>query len=126
PVGTTQTSNGSADFQVSSGNTYRARISGQGIETTSEDFFIMGGSQIHTENINVKLKSPASRQDSAESSPMVSLTEMNAPTKARDEMQKGMDALSKGDNAKAEQHFEKAAAVYPQYARAYVGQGLVA
>ena len=126
PVATTQTSNGSADFQVSSGITYRARISGQGIETTTEDFFIMGGSQIHTENINVKLTSPASQEASSASSPMVSLTEMNAPPKARDEMQKGMDALAKGDNAKAEQHFEKAAAAYPQYARAYVGQGLVA
>ena len=126
PVATTQTSNGSADLQVPSGVTYRARISGQGIETTTEDFFIMGGSQVHTENINVKLASPASQQESAGSSPMVSLTEMNAPSKARDEMQKGTEALAKGDFGKAEQHFEKATAVYPQYARAYVGQGLVA
>ena len=41
-------------------------------------------------------------------------------------MQKGIEALAKGDLGKAEQHFEKATAVYPQYARAYVGQGLVA
>ena len=126
PVATTQTSNGSADFQVSSGVTYRARLSGEGVETSTEDFFIMGGAQVHTENLNVKLKSTASQHEAAGGSPIVSLTEMNAPSKARDEMQKGMEALAKEDFGKAEQHFEKAAAVYPQYARAYVGQGLVA
>jgi tetratricopeptide (TPR) repeat protein len=126
PVATTQTSNGSADFQVASGVTYRARISGQGIEPINQDFFIMGGAQVHTENINVKLASSAAQQESTASFPMVSLTEMNAPSKARDEMQKGMEAVAKGDFGKAEQHFEKATAVYPQYARAYVGQGLVA
>jgi len=126
PVATTQTGNGNADFQVPSGVTYRARISGHGIEPVTEDFFIMGGAQVHTENVNVKLTSPASQQDSPGSAPMVSLTEMNAPSKARDEMQKGMEALAKEDFEKAEQHFEKAAAIYPQYARAYVGEGLVA
>ncbi|HLH08715.1 MAG TPA: tetratricopeptide repeat protein [Terriglobales bacterium] len=128
PIAATGTSNGTAEFQVPSGITYRVRISGEGIETSTEEFFIMGGTLIHTENVSVTLKKTSTTQSETApgSGPTISVTEMNAPANARDQMKKGMDALAKGDMVKAEERFEKATAIYPQYARAYTAQGLIA
>jgi len=126
PVATGQTNfDGTVDFQVSSGITYQARISGQGIETTTHEFHIMGGQSSHTENINVKSK-PAGDAQQQPGAPTISLEEMNVPAKAKDEMQQGIAAFNKGDMATAQQRFEKAISIYPQYALAYVNLGIIA
>ena len=51
---------------------------------------------------------------------------MNIPKKASAEMNKGLEAYSKGDMEKAAAHFEKAIAEYPRYARAYDKLGAIA
>ena len=124
PVATAQTNDdGLAYFQVSSGITYVARIVGKGIESTTTEFYILGGQPTHTENLTVKRISSGSQVGT---SPTVSVLEINVPGKAREEMQKGEGAFDHGDMVKARQHFEKAVALYPQYARGYVNLGIVA
>ena len=127
PVGTmvsvgTTNADGTAYFQVSSGVTYRVRVSGRNIETTESEFFIMGGQYSHNENLNVKSTAVATPVGV---SPSISVKEMNVPQKAQAEMQKGIEAFDKGDTTKARQKFEKAISIYPQYARAYENLGVV-
>lgn len=120
PVGTAQTNDdGTAYFQVSSGITYRAQISGRDIESTTSEFFIMGGQQSHTENLTVRRRSLSQSATAPKSSPSVSIAEINVPKKAQDEMKKGVEAFDRGDLDKARQRFQKAVSIYPRYARAY-------
>jgi len=128
PVGTpvsvgTTNADGTAFFQVSSNVTYRARVSGRGVETAESQFFIMGGQYSHTENLNVKHTAVATQETA---SPSISVAEMQVPVKAKEEMQKGIEAFDKGDTTKARQRFEKAISIYPQYARAYENLGVIA
>ena len=128
PISAAQTNGtGNADFMVMSGGTYRIQVSGQGVETTTADVRIPDGEQIHTETVNVKASAPTNEQHEAPgSSATISIAEMNVPDKARDELQKGMEAFAKGDMEKAQQRFEKAISIYPQYARAYATEGIIA
>jgi Tfp pilus assembly protein PilF len=52
--------------------------------------------------------------------------ENKAPAKAKYELQKGIEAFRKGDSAQAQEHFEKAIVIYPQYAEAYDNLGVMA
>ncbi len=120
---------GAADFQVMSGATYKVRISGQGIETMiSPEIMVLDREQVHMETINVKVleSKDQNKTSSGGTEPTVSVAEMNIPAKARDEMQKGMEAFAKGDMKKAQERFTKAIAEYPQYARAYSNLGVIA
>jgi Tfp pilus assembly protein PilF len=128
PISAAQTNGtGNADFQVMSGVVYRIQVSGQGVETTTAEFRIPDGEQVHMETVNVKASAPTNEQREAQgSSATISLAEMNIPDKARDELQKGMEAFAKGDMEKAQQRFEKAISIYPQYARAYAAEGIIA
>ena len=114
---------GTAEFQVSSGVTYRVRVSGRGVETAESEFFIMGGQYSHTENLNVRHAAVATQDN--KSAP-ISVAEMQVPAKAREQMQKAIEAFDKGDTPKATQRLEKAIEIYPQYARAYENLGVIA
>lgn len=110
-----------AQFRVSNGRTYRLRVSGNGIDTITTAYFgINALEQVHSETVHIK---PASQnppgEESPPRSPTISVIELNAPRKASSEMNRGLDAYSKGDMEKAAAHFEKAIAEYPRYARAY-------
>lgn len=128
PISAAQTNGtGNADFQVMSGVAYRVLVSGEGVETTSYEFRITDGQQVHMETVNVKASASSNQQQQTHgSAPTISLAEMNVPDKARDELQKGMEAFAKGDMTKAQQKFEKAISIYPQYARAYAAEGIIA
>ncbi len=128
PISAAQTNGtGNADFQVRSGMAYRVQVSGQGIETTTAEFRIGDGEQIYMETVNVKPSTPTDQQQQVPgSAPTISVGEMNVPDRARDELQKGMEAFAKGDMTKAQQRFEKAISIYPQYARAYAAEGIIA
>jgi tetratricopeptide (TPR) repeat protein len=116
-----------ADFHVAPGSTFKVRVSGIGIETTTTSSIVLFPSeQMHVETVNVNTVDPPEKKKEATGSPTVSVLEMNAPPKARDELQKGTDAFLKGDLKKAQERYEKAAAIYPQYARAYTDLGVVA
>ncbi len=128
PISAAQTNGtGNADFQVRSGLAYRVQVSGQGIETTTAEFRIGDGEQIYMETVNVKASAPTNQQHEAQgSSATISIAEMNVPDKARDELEKGMEAFAKGDMEKAQQRLDKAISIYPQYARAYSTEGIIA
>jgi Tetratricopeptide repeat len=127
PIGTALTNDdGMAYFQVSSGVTYRAEISGRNIESTTSEFFIMGGRQTDTENLTVRRTASARAGTKADNSPTISVSEIDIPPKAKAEMQKGVQAFDHGDLDKAREKFEKAVSIYPRYARAYENLGIVA
>jgi tetratricopeptide (TPR) repeat protein len=116
-----------ADFRVLPGNTFKVRISGQGIETTTTpNINLYPSEQMHVETVNVNTVETREQKKPVAGSSTVSIAEMNAPPKARDELQKGTDAFVKGDLKKAQERYEKAAAIYPQYARAYTDLGVIA
>ena len=117
-----------AQFQVMPGATFKVRVSGIGVETTTSDsIYVYAWERSHSETINVNTPDTAEKNKEASgSAPTVSVAEMNAPPKAREELQKGTDAFLKGDLKKAQEHYEKAAAIYPQYARAYTDLGVIA
>ena len=114
-----------AQFHVSNGKSYRLRVSGNGIETVTTSYFGINALEMaHAETVHVQPEKLAG--ESAPGSPTISIIELNAPRKASTEMNKGMDAYSKGDLQKAAAHFEKAIAEYPRYARAYDMLGAIA
>jgi tetratricopeptide (TPR) repeat protein len=116
-----------AQFQVTNGRTYRLTVSGGGIETITTSFFDINElERMHSESVHVKPEKHKEAGESTTGSPTISVSEMNIPKKARGEMDKGLDAYSKGDLEKAAAHFEKAIVEYPHYARAYDMLGAIA
>jgi len=116
-----------AQFRVNNGRTYRLRVSGNGIETITTAYFgINALEQVHSETVHVKPASLNQEGESLPGSPTISVLELSAPRKASGELNKGLDAYSKGDIDKAAAHFEKAIADYPRYARAYDMLGAIA
>jgi tetratricopeptide (TPR) repeat protein len=57
------------------------------------------------------------------SKPSVSTSALRAPGDAKKAYEKGLEALGKGKYAEAEKSFEKAVAIYPQYADAWLTLG---
>ena len=115
-----------AQFRVTSGTTYRVKVSGLGFETVTTPYFEINPlEQMHTETIHVKLESQKQAGESTSGSSTISVSEMSIPRNANTEMKKGLDAYSKGDMEKAAAHFEKAIAEYPRYARAYDMLGVI-
>ena len=118
---------GEAQFRIPSGKTYRLSVSGNRIESVTTGYFDINAlEKEHTEIVTVKPESPKSAGESPPGSPTISISEMKAPKKARAEMNRGLDAYSKGDLDSAAAHFEKALAEYPRYARAYDMLGVIA
>jgi tetratricopeptide (TPR) repeat protein len=114
---------GAATFRGVSPGQYRVRVSGIDIETLDGDLFeIRNGEGSHPEWIRVKAK--PGTETGAGAAGMVSAAELNIPDKARNELNKGFDALNKNEDDKAAAHFEKATEIYPQYAAAYDALGV--
>jgi len=114
-----------AQFRVANGKTYRVRVVGNGFEAVTTAYFEINPLEmIHTETVHVKPEKP--NGESIPGSPSISVSEMNIPKQAKAEMNKGLDAYSKGDMENAAAHFEKAIAEYPRYARAYDKLGAIA
>lgn len=114
-----------AQFRVENGRTYRLTVSGKGLETITTPYFEINPlEKIHTETVHVKPEKPGG--ESIPGSITISVSEMSIPKKASAEMNKGLDAYSKGNMEKAAAHFEKAIAEYSHYARAYDMLGLIA
>ena len=114
-----------AQFRVQNGKTYRLRVVGNGFETVTTAYFEINPLEmIHTEIVRVKPEKQ--NGESTSGSPSISVSEMNIPRQAKAEMNKGLDAYSKGDMEQAAAHFERAIAEYPRYARAYDKLGAIA
>lgn len=116
-----------AQFRVINGKSYRLKVSGRGFETVTTPYFEVNPLEtLHTETVHVKPESLESAAQPASGPPTISVAEMGIPKKAGAEMNKGLDAYSKGDMRQASAHFEKAIAEYPRYARAYDMLGAIA
>ncbi|HXZ80285.1 MAG TPA: tetratricopeptide repeat protein [Terriglobales bacterium] len=130
PIDTASTGGeGFALFHGMNPGSYRVRVSGTAIETTTSDVFaIMPGEGMHREVVHVNLRAPRGDQRAQASptsgGPTISAAELNVPPKARNEMDKGMEAFTKGDLNKAVERFQKAVAIYPQYSQAYYNLGV--
>lgn len=116
---------GMAEFHAINPGSYRIRVSGPEIETTTGDSFqLLSGEGMHVEYIRVPLTASAQQQQNVGGPPTVDASEMKIPGKAKKEFDKGMEAYGKGDYQKASQRFQKASEIYPEYARAYNNWGI--
>ena len=104
---------------------YRLRVSGIGVEdVTTNNFLVSRGEGTHFEFVRVQAKDSAGMATPG-SGPPVSAGELNVPEGARKEYEAGMAALNLKKWLEAKTRFEKALAIYPQYARASNGLGVV-
>ncbi|HKW16899.1 MAG TPA: tetratricopeptide repeat protein [Terriglobales bacterium] len=117
----------SAQFRVTNGKTYRLAVSGTDIETITTPYFEINSLEgTHMETVHVKFQNRKPAEESTPGAPIISVSEMSIPKKASGEMNKGMEAYSKGEMENAASHFERALKEYPRYARAYDMLGVVA
>ena len=94
------------------------RVVGNGFEAVTTAYFEINPLEmIHTETVHVKPTKEKPNGESIPGSPSISVSEMNIPKKASAEMNKGLEAYSKGDMEKAAAHFEKAIAEYREAVR---------
>jgi tetratricopeptide (TPR) repeat protein len=114
---------GYATFQVTAGN-YRVRVSGPSIvENTSSYFSINDREMTHVEYVSVR-RDPAN-STGAGAAGTVSVADLNVPDAAAKEFKKGNEALEKNNLSDARKHFDKAIQLYPNYASAYFGEGIL-
>ena len=119
-------SNGLAYFNSVPSGTYQIKADGPDInETVSETFDVNCQQRMVQQWMHVTPKQNADQKNVPGSGPMVSASELNAPPKAREEIEKSVEALNKGDLKKAEERLRKAISIYPQYARAWNNLGVV-
>jgi len=128
PVSETFANDGMAQISGVRPGTYMLRVSGIDIEeTTTPTFEITQSENTSMQYVRVKMKKPAGADASGSGgNPTVSAYELNVPPKARQEYEKGDDAMRRSDWKKAAAHLDKAVALYPQYASAYNNRGAVA
>ena len=125
-------------FSMGDGNTeirpvvagnYMLRVSGTGIETTTTPQFQIERSEFtHIEYVHVKATPDGKEQPPSQPAPnssTVSAADLNIPEKARKELQHAGEDFAKGDTKKALEETDKAIQIYPQFAAAYYGRGLI-
>ena len=104
---------------------YRLRVDGADIkEVVTDAFTIYRQEHMHMEWVHVTPKEKENANVPG-SGPMISATELNAPPKAKSEMEKGMEAFAKNDLKKADEKLTKAVEIYPKYSRAWNNLGVV-
>lgn len=115
---------GRAAFQVSGGGIYRARASGNSIETAVSDAIdVQPTDRTATIWMHVQLKAGA-EADNAGSLSITTANDLKIPSNARKSFNKGAEALQHHDYQKAAELFQKAITTYPQYDSAYDDLGV--
>jgi tetratricopeptide (TPR) repeat protein len=116
---------GTARFVIDAGS-YRLRITGANIEeTASERSFVIDTRETnHSEFVSVRRK--PGQEEGASLETHISAAMLQIPGKAKSEYEKGVKALVKKEYDEARKRFEKAANMYPKYAAAFNGLGVVA
>jgi len=122
-------------FHVSSDGSYYAKVTGEGIETsTSEaivfDYLAMSCqgvqiSYVYLKPVESASQSTAQSNAKAPNGGMTSAAELRVPQDARKSFDQGMTAWQKKDYQQAADKFEKAVAAYPQYDTAYNNLGVM-
>jgi Tfp pilus assembly protein PilF len=112
---------GSVSFSHVNYGRYILRVIGMdGSRTQTEPFEIgQGNEAVHTEFVRVK-SPPAEPSGSRTTEAAI---DMNAPPKAKKELERGNGSLEAKSWADAKDHFERAIELYPQYASAHTGLG---
>jgi tetratricopeptide (TPR) repeat protein len=103
---------------------YRVRVTHPDIEDVSPErsFVLYPRQPAHYEFVQVTRK----RSDEAATQPHISAKALAVPEKARKQQVKGLSALAEGSLDEAERHLLRAIEIYPDYAEAYNGLGVVA
>lgn len=115
---------GTAQLASPGSGSYRLRVSGSGIESTTTGIFTIERLENnHLEMVRVKVNDPAGSKNAAASG-VGSATDLAMPKKARKEMDAGANSLHANDWKGAEDHFHAALKEYPKLDRAYYGIGL--
>ena len=117
---------GKADFRNVPIGMYHVSVTGDGIETKESDEFEVDSRKV-TQSQYVTVHQLAGAEAAAETSKsgMVSASELQVPIKARKELDKANEAISRQEWSKAIESLNKAIAIYPQYASAYNNLGVV-
>ena len=105
-----------AEFTTLTSGDYYVEVSGAGIETVESPIFSVGQT---SQAIEVAVKRTQQSGASFNSSPTVSVTDLNIPDKARKEFEKASALIAKKDWEKALEHLDRAVAIFPQFADAY-------
>jgi Tfp pilus assembly protein PilF len=108
---------GVASFRNLRLGNYKVHVEGPGIVAMTTPWIqLMQSLGMHQEWIHVS---------SSESGTEVVSAEATIPEKARKEVDKGMELMDKHEMDKANEHFQKALAIYPKYARAWNNVGVI-
>ena len=127
PVATGYTGdNGTVEFGRLKVGDYHVVVSGQGVEKTESDTFEVD-SRKATQNKFVYVRSIQAKQSNATvgGTALVGAADLNVPSSANKEFQKATGAMARQDWKKAQEHLNKAIAIYPQYAAAFTNLGVV-
>jgi Tfp pilus assembly protein PilF len=117
---------GQATFTSVVPGSFRVKVDGPNIDTTySQVFDIEPLESTHMEWISVRPKESAENKVPEGAAPMVAVSDLKAPSKAKKELQKGMEEFSKSDYKKSEIHVRKALEIYPNYARGWNNLGVI-
>ena len=114
---------GFADLTSVAQGRYKVRANGDDIEeTTGQDFVLFAGQGYYDVMLSVRHK--PSRSSPQASGHTVDVADLNVPPKAREEFDKGTEALNRNELQKARDHFDRAINAYPGYAAAYNNLGI--
>jgi Flp pilus assembly protein TadD len=114
---------GRITFNLRSGSSYRARVSGEH-EAEEVSFEILQGEMFHHETI--KMKTPPQQSNQVNAGGTVSAAQLNVPGKAQKEYEKGLESFNDKKWDKAREHFQKAIKEYPQFDLAFNNLGVCA
>jgi tetratricopeptide (TPR) repeat protein len=127
PEATTYTNDtGQADFRNVPLGMYHVSISGDGIEATDSELFEVDARKAtQSEYVTVRQTQGADAKTENSKSGTVSASALKVPAKARQELDKASEAISRQEWSKAAELLNKAIAIYPEYAAAYNNLGVV-
>lgn len=115
-------SNGLCEFErVPEGN-YRIEVSRDGYRSVQQDSISLGRATLNTQRFDFDLVGAFAPGSTATppSDSQVSAAELQIPKKARDEFEKGLQAIEKNEPLeKIAQRFRKATEIFPQFDEAY-------
>jgi len=118
-------SEGQAVISIGGGGSYRVRVSGPGIETTtSERLSIDEHDRSAVMFVTVQSKGGPAQTTPRSPETVTSASQLRIPPMARKPFDKGMDAMQRKEFPKAADLFQKAIDAYPQYDAAYDNLGV--
>jgi tetratricopeptide (TPR) repeat protein len=122
PVGVTFTNtSGTAEFSEVATGEYHVVVSGEGIETAdSGNVVVSDWDTFRSQTVVVKTTNNPAKT----SSPTISSIDLNAPSAATKEYDRGNEEMARKSWAKAAEHFNRAIRIYPQFSSAYNNLGV--